>query len=225
MKYISKKLFLFPALAMLISLAAYSKLPEQIPIHFDFHGVPDNYSSKLFILLMPLIMAAVLLLAEYLPKADPKSANYAKFPKAYQLIQALTQAMLFIAHLTTIAYPLLQMDGNLFGITIFGEFGLTLVHLISAFVGILFIIIGNYMPKFKQSFFCGIKTPWAVSDEENWYKTHRFGGKLWVIGGILLIINPYLPETIATIVFIINVLIMVVAPYFYSYLLFRQKTK
>ena len=117
MKYISKKLYIFPALALLISLITYPFLPEQIPIHFDFNGNPDNYSGKLFVLMIPIIMAALLVLADFLPKADPKSANYAKFPKAYQLFHVLVQLLLLVTHIVTVAYPILQMNGSFWGVT------------------------------------------------------------------------------------------------------------
>ena len=71
MKYVSKKLYAFPVIALMISLIAYPHLPDQIPIHFDFNGNPDNYSGKLFVLMIPIIMAALLVLADFLPKADP----------------------------------------------------------------------------------------------------------------------------------------------------------
>lgn len=224
MKYISKKLYIFPALALLISLIAYPFLPEQIPIHFDFNGNPDNYSGKLFVLMIPIIMAALLVLADFLPKADPKSANYAKFPKAYQLLHVLVQLLLLVTHIVTVAYPILQMNGSLWGVTFVGS-SFNTGFIIGPLVGIMLIIIGNYMPKFKQSYFCGIKTPWALADEENWYKTHRFGGKLWVLGGALMVIIPFLPESIGMILIFTDILILVVIPYLYSYLIYRKKSK
>ena len=224
MKYISKKLYIFPALALLISLIAYPFLPEQIPIHFDFNGNPDNYSGKLFVLMIPIIMAALLVLADFLPKADPKSANYAKFPKAYQLLHIMVETVLLVSHILIVAYPLLHLNGSLWGVTfVSGNFNIG--YIIVPLVGIMLIIIGNYMPKFKQSYFCGIKTPWALADEENWYKTHRFGGKLWVLGGALMVIIPFLPESIGMILIFTDILILVVIPYLYSYLIYRKKSK
>ena len=224
MKYISKKLYIFPALALLISLIAYPFLPEQIPIHFDFNGNPDNYSGKLFVLMIPIIMAALLILADFLPNADPKSANYAKFPKAYQLLHIMVETVLLVSHILIVAYPLLHLNGGLWGVTfVSGNFNTG--YIIGPLVGIMLIIIGNYMPKFKQSYFCGIKTPWALADEENWYKTHRFGGKLWVIGGILMAIMPFLPESIGTVLLFVDIIILVVIPYLYSYLIYRKKSK
>lgn len=224
MKYISKKLYIFPAIALLISLIAYPFLPEQIPIHFDFNGNPDNYSGKLFVLMIPIIMAALLILADFLPNADPKSANYAKFPKAYQLLHIMVETVLLVSHILIVAYPLLHLNGGLWGVTfVSGNFNTG--YIIGPLVGIMLIIIGNYMPKFKQSYFCGIKTPWALADEENWYKTHRFGGKLWVIGGILMAIMPFLPESIGTVLLFVDIIILVVIPYLYSYLIYRKKSK
>ena len=224
MKYVSKKLYAFPVIALMISLIAYPHLPDQIPIHFDFNGYPDDYSGKTFVLIIPIIMAGLLVLADYLPAADPKSENYAKFPKAYQLLHILVETLLLVCHIATIAYPLLEMSGSLWGVTFVGgnfNFGL----IVGPMVGFALMLIGNYMPKFKQSFFCGIKTPWALSDEENWYKTHRFGGKLWVLGGVLFMAFPFLPNSYLPAVMIVLVLVLAFVPYLYSYLIFRNKNK
>ncbi|MBQ8598674.1 MAG: SdpI family protein [Oscillospiraceae bacterium] len=221
MKFISKKLYIFPALALLISLCAYPLLPEQIPVHFDFSGTPDNYSGKWFVLVIPAIMAALLLLAEFLPKWDPKSDNYSKFPKAYQLIHILTQILLLVTHIATIAYPLLQENG--FGFSLSSN--INIGHIVSPAVGIMLMVIGNYMPKFKQSFFCGIKTPWALADEEIWYKTHRLVGTLWVIGGFLFVLVPFMNETLGTVILFADLFILVLVPYAYSYWIYREKFK
>ncbi len=224
MKYISKKLFIFPVIALLISLIAFPFLPEQIPTHFDFSGTPDNYSSRLFVFVIPAVMAGMLLLADFLPSADPKSANYAKFPKAYQLLHILVQILLLASHVVTVIYPLLQESGTLWGMAFFST-NINTGHIISPLVGIMLMVIGNYMPKFKQSFFCGIKTPWALADEENWYKTHRVGGKLWMVGGALFILIPFLPEVIAIPILFADIFILILIPYLYSYLIYRQKNK
>ena len=81
------------------------------------------------------------------------------------------------------------------------------------------------MPKFKQNFYAGIKTSWTLSDEEVWFKTHRFGGKIWFIGGILMMITVFLPNTLKIIIFFSIVLILVLAPIIYSYLIYKRKHK
>ncbi len=209
MKYISKKLFIVPIISLLIAAIAYPQLPAEIAIHFDFQGVPNNYAAKWFVFMIPLLSLLLTAMAEVLPKMDPKSANYARFPKAYQLIHWLVNLMLLGANVFTILFAL--------------SYQFNMGFFIAPTVGLMFVILGNYMPKFKQSFFVGIKTPWALSDEENWYKTHRFGGKLWMIGGVLLMIIPFLPESVGIPLLFANIALMVLAPFIYSYLIFRKK--
>ncbi len=211
MKYISKKLFIVPVVSLLIAAAAYPSLPDQIPIHFDFSGVPDNYAGKWFIFAIPLLSFVLTALAEFMPKIDPKGESYDKFPKVYQLMHWLINLVLCGCNVFIILYSL----GYHFNIG----------YLSGPMVGIMLIVLGNYMPKFKQSFFCGIKTPWALADEENWYKTHRFGGKVWVIGGVLFMVLPFLPQTFMPITMVVSILILAFLPYLYSYLIFRNKNK
>ena len=87
------------------------------------------------------------------------------------------------------------------------------------FMGALFVIIGNYMPKCKQSYTIGIKIPWTLNDEENWNKTHRMAGFLWVIGGVVIMATAFL----GTFQLLFVVLIpMVIIPFVYSYLLYKK---
>lgn len=209
MKYISKKMFIIPIVSLLIAGWAYPQLPAEIATHFDFNGVPDNYSGKLFVFVIPLLSLLFTFMAEYLPKLDPKGANYARFPKAYALIHWLVNLLLATVNVFIILYAL--------------GFEYNMGYFIAPTIGIMFMVIGNYMPKFKQSFFCGIKTPWALTDEENWYKTHRLGGKLWMLGGALLIIMPFLPETLGMILLFADILVMVLVPTIYSYLIYKKK--
>ena len=88
------------------------------------------------------------------------------------------------------------------------------------FMGVLFIVIGNYLPKTKQSYTMGIKLPWTLASEENWNRTHRLGGFLWVIGGALFILMSFIGWSLAA--FLIILALMVLAPMVYSYLLYRK---
>ena len=91
------------------------------------------------------------------------------------------------------------------------------------FCGVLFIIVGNYLPKVSQSYTVGIKLPWTLDDEENWNKTHRFAGFLWVICGILMIISAFLKiRMVNTLVFLA---VMVLAPTVYSFMIYVKKQK
>ncbi len=211
MKYISKKLFLLPLLSLLISAVVYPNLPEQIPIHFSFDGTPDNYGGRAFIFVVPLISLICTIMAEILPRMDPKQPSYDRFPKTYGIMHFCIN-VLFLA--VTIALSIYSLG-----------YEFNTGYIISAAVGILISVVGNYMPKMKQNFFTGIKTPWTVMDEENWNKTHRLGGKLWLVGGLVFIILPFLPESLASILIAVDLIILVIIPYAYSYLLYKKKYK
>ena len=92
----------------------------------------------------------------------------------------------------------------------------------SFFTGILFIIVGNYMPKCRPNYTIGIKLPWTLADDDNWVKTHRMAGPLWMAGGVLIILSGILQDK-AVFVLIPAVLVMVLIPSVYSYLLYRKK--
>lgn len=90
-------------------------------------------------------------------------------------------------------------------------------------VGVVFIVVGNYMPKCKQNYTMGIKLPWTLNDEENWNKTHRMAGKLWVITGFLVMLCILAPTSVMVAIFIITLFVAVMIPTVYSYLLYRNK--
>ncbi len=92
-------------------------------------------------------------------------------------------------------------------------------------VGMLFTVIGNSMPKFKQNFYAGIRTSWTLSDEEIWFKTHRFGGKLWFVGGILMMTTAVLPKNMNFIALTFLALVLALIPVIYSYVIYRNKYK
>jgi uncharacterized membrane protein len=90
------------------------------------------------------------------------------------------------------------------------------------FMGALFVIIGNYMPKCKQSYTMGIKLPWTLDDEENWNKTHRMAGFLWVTGGVVIMATAITGALWISFVLFVP---MVAVPVVYSYLLYKNKNK
>jgi uncharacterized membrane protein len=97
--------------------------------------------------------------------------------------------------------------------------------IIPSLVGVVFMVIGNYLPKCKQSYTMGIKLPWTLNDEENWNRTHRLGGKLWVACGVVIILSMFLPNKFLVAIFLSVVAVAVFVPTVYSYLLFREKEK
>lgn len=195
-------------IAFLINIVVYSKLPDQIPTHWNVAGEIDGYSSKAFGAFMaPVIMLVVWLGMKFLPNIDPKKKNYEKFDSSYSIIICLLTSFFFVLNLLTITVSL--------------GYDISINKVIPLIIGILFVILGNYMPKSKSNFFYGIKTPWTLTSDVSWRKTHRLGGKLFVLAGIIVVISSiFLTGTVQVIIFVISTsiaaLVPIVASYFYA---------
>lgn len=193
-------------LPIILSLIMYDKLPDKMPIHWNIEGNPDNYGTKAFAAIgLPFMMAGLNLITHFGLNSDPKRANSSAVLK---LIGKLT-------------IPFLSV--TLTPITLFAALGydIPIEKLVPAFVGLLFIIIGNYLPKSKQNFTVGIKLPWTLNNEANWNKTHHLAGYLWIIGGLLMFVNSFL-KIYWLPVFIMIISILVVIPVIYSYILYKN---
>ena len=88
----------------------------------------------------------------------------------------------------------------------------------SFFTGLIFIVVGSYLPKCKQNYTIGIKLPWTLNDEANWNNTHKFASKFWILGGILMATCGLLPENICLWAFFVIILIIALIPSIYSYM-------
>lgn len=192
---------------MLIGLLLWDRLPEQIPSHWNIHGEVDSWSSKAFaVFFFPGLLLAIHWVCVIASCADPKSKDY--HPKMIGLVLWICPVLSLVLNSMVYAAAL--------GYTINVEIIMPLL------VGLMFIIVGNLLPKCRQSYTLGIKLPWTLANEENWNKTHRFGGKLWVIGGVIIMATAFVGSfwlLIATMV------VMVAAPTIYSYLLYRKQQK
>ena len=193
-------------LPIILSLILYDKLPERIPIHWDVNGNPDNYGSKAFAAIgIPLMMAGLNLLTHFALNTDPKKANASAVLK---LIGKIT-----IPLMTLILVPITLFTGLGYDIPI--------ADIVPALVGLLLIVVGNYLPKSKQNYTVGIKIPWTLNNETNWNKTHRLAGYVWIIGGLLMFANSFL-KILWLPVFIIIISAMIFFPLVYSYILYKK---
>ena len=204
---IATVIILLPVLAGVI---LWDRLPEQFPIHFNAAGEVDGWSSKIFgVLGMPLILAA----AQWLCalgglKMDPKAKNVEG--KVFSLV------LWFIPVLSIVMSALTYCTA--LGINMNVQIILPLV------IGLIMTLIGNWLPKCKQSWTLGIKLPWTLSDENNWNRTHRFAGPVWVACGLVIMLcaligGAFLWAMLAAFV------VMIAAPTVYSFLLFKGKIK
>ena len=192
---------------MLIGLLLWNQLPDQIPSHWNIHGEIDGWSSKGFAVFgLPAMLLGLHWLCVFASCADPSSKNY--HPKMIQLVLWICPVIGLV--LSSLVYA-----------TALG-YHLSVEIIMPLLVGLMFLIVGNLLPKCRQSYTMGIKLPWTLHNEENWNKTHRFGGKVWVIGGIITMATAFVGSSWI----LLGVLIvMVAAPTLYSYSLYRKQQK
>lgn len=210
-----KKIILMGIISLLILTAAtlltYDFLPAQMPIHWDLSGKADDYTDKnVFLAVVFAITAGINVLGIVLPRIDPHRANYRRFEKAYVIMFGMLDVMMLAFFLITL------------GAASRSE-ALSPAFLIPMALGIVFIVLGNYMPLFRQNFFAGIKTPWALADEEIWNRTHRIGGRCWFACGFGFLLIPFLPDALKGALMMILILIMTAVPFIGSYLIYHQK--
>lgn len=191
-------------LPMLAGIILWNQLPEKIPSHWNAVGEIDGWSSKPFTVFgMPLILLAAQWLCTLGTGADPKKNNHP--PKVLHLVLWIIPVLSAVLHVVVYAVALGK------------EVRIELI--MPVLIGLLFAIIGNYLPKCKQNYTIGIKIPWTLNSEENWNKTHRFAGILWVVCGIAIMLTGIFGGFW---IFLGVVLLMVAAPMIYSYILHRR---
>ena len=206
-----KKTLIVSSLTLLIpvivGLLLWNKLPDPMPSHWNIHGEVDGWSSKAFTVFgLPALMLALQWVCIFASMADPKYQNYN--PKMIKLVFWICPAIGLI--LCCMVYP--QAMG----------YSVPIEIIMPLLMGVLFIIVGNWLPKCQQTYTMGIKLPWTFASEENWNATHRFGGKVWFFGGILTILTAFWGSFLLLIGILV---VMVILPTIYSYLYYRKHEK
>lgn len=199
-------------ISLLTAIIAYPYLPEQIPIHWDINGTADRMGQKYHIFFPILLQAIMIFGFSFFRKIDPRKNNYARFNSAYSTLILTICLFIYAMQLITL-------------LVVFYPGFLSITTLITIGLGILFIVLGNKMPQIKQNYFIGIKTPWALHDEDNWQKTHRFSGKLWFFIGFAFFPIAFLPAKLHLIAALTIMLLIIVIPYVYSYILYSKTKK
>lgn len=194
-------------LPMVVGLLLWNQLPDPMPSHWDINGEIDGWSSKAFAVFgFPSLLLAIHWLCVIASTADPKSKNY--HPAMFKLVlwtcPVLGLVLNSMVYATALGYQL------------------SVEIIMPLLMGLMFLIVGNLLPKCRQSYTMGIKLPWTLHSEENWNKTHRFGGKVWVAGGVVTMVTAFM----GSFWFLMGVLVVVVAaPTLYSYLYYKKHEK
>ncbi len=205
-KYLYWLIAIFP---FILSAAFYSRLPERMAIHWDAAGNANGFASKTMAAFgVPALFVAAILFVNFRISTDPNQQNIDRSPQL-KLIRKWGVAAIANLGQGAMIFKAMNYKFNI------STFLLTLV-------GLLIIAMGNYLPKCKYNYTLGIKLPWTLASEENWRKTHRFAGFLWIIGGIFMIVSAFVPST-WMIIFI--VLILAAVPAAYSYSIYRKENQ
>jgi uncharacterized membrane protein len=195
-------------LPILVGVAYWDELPEQIATHWGPSGEPDGWSSKaVAVVAVPLFLTAIHLICIFATRSDKK--NRGQNTKMMELTYWLAPVVSLIVNGMTYANALgREVD---------------VIRLLPIVIGLLFLFIGNYMPKCTPNRTIGFRIKWTLEDEENWIATHRFGGKAFVVGALIILATVFLPAK-ATLWTMMGVLLaVVIVTIFYSYRFYKNK--
>ncbi len=216
--YDKKKLWLeaIPIIIFLLmiigALLFYPKIPDKIPTHWNAAGQADGFGGRNSIFIIPIMFFIILILLFILPLMEVFRENMIKIYKyfyAFKIIFSLFFAVLFVATLL----PIIGYDINVSRVVI-------------AMIGILFIALGIILPKLKRNYMFGIRTGWTMSSDKVWDKTHKIGGILFALSGIITIILLFvLKLEILFWVFLILIMLVSLFLVFYSYYLYKKLVK
>ncbi len=199
------------AIMFIAALILYPSLPQIIPTHWSFDGTADGFGDKTWgVFISPFVALAMLIFFPLLPLIDPRKENYEKFGKVWDLLQ--TVFIIFFGYIF-----ILQMY-----FTFHTDESADMGKFMMGGIGVLFILIGNYLGKIRQNYFIGIKTPWAINDPEVWQKSQRFGGWVMLIAGIGFLIEAFVWFHIIEF-FIVAVAAIIILPTAYSFIISKKK--
>jgi len=190
----------------------WNQLPEKVPLHWNIKGEVDRYGDKIELILIPILLPLLIyVILSVVPKIDPKN----KLDKMGNKLQAIK----FM--LTTLMSVL-----ALFIIYTAKNQSFTNPNYLVLLLGILYIILGNYFKTIKSNYFIGIRTPWTLESESVWKATHTLSGKLWFVGGVVVVLTSLVLDVQTNFsIFLIITGIISIIPIVYSYFIFQKEKK
>lgn len=191
-------------------LAVYDKLPAQMGMQWNVEGTVNWYAPKAAaIFIVPVLCALMHLVSTTIRSNDPKRKNTSA------AIQHVMDWIIPIISILAAAYSIVQNMGSNIAIPLLAPV---------VVIGTLLILLGNYLPKSRQNYTIGIRVPWTLGNEDNWNKTHRLAGRLWVAGGIVIVVGSFvMPDTTAILAVLLSVIALMAAiPIIYSWWLYMK---
>ncbi len=203
---------IFVLIPAAFSFYFFKHFPESVPIHWNIAGQPDNWSSPAFAaFFFPVLILGIYLLFLFIPLIDPKRERYEQFKNVYHIFKTVIIVFMSLIYFAT--------SLNAIG------YNIPISSVVPTMVGILFVIIGNYMSKIKSNWFVGIRTPWTLSSEEAWNKTHRLGGKIFILGGLLMASEAFVPLSWRMPIFVSIIILITVGTTGGSYIIYLKEQK
>ena len=197
-------------LPILLGLLLWNQLPDKLPTHFGVDGAADGFSGKGFAVFgLPLLMLFFHGVIYFATRLDKQNRGHNE--KVMNLVGLIFPTMSIVNSVV------------IYSLALGKELNLTM--LLFPLLGLLFIAIGNWLPKIKQNSTLGIKIRWTLYSEENWNKTHRFAGFLWVIGGMIFCLMGFVPEKMLVFLLPLQIILLAVVPMVYSWLLAKKQQR
>lgn len=201
------------AAATIAGLLLWDQFPEQMASHWNENDQVDGYMPKFWgVFLMPLVTLGMFLLFLVIPNIDPLKANIAQFRDTFNLFVAFIIGFMIYVHALTLLWNL-------------GYTGLRLSQAMLPAMGLLFIVIGSLLRKAKRNFFIGIRTPWTLSSDYVWDKTHQLGAILFVVSGVLAVIGGFFGGMVAFWMLFVPLIGSTIFLLVYSYVLYQRETR
>ena len=190
--------------AVAASILYYPRLPETMTTHWSLSGEPNGFSSRLVgAWIFPVIMAVLWLILRAIPHIDPRKANYEKFSGMYDALVILILAFMLAMHIVL----LMAATGA----------PIRMERVVMPSVGVFIAIMGILIPKAHPNWFVGIRTPWTLTSDLSWERTHKIGGTLFVILGVLMVASSFVAPETAIWILVAAALGIVVFLFAYSY--------
>lgn len=195
--------------SFLVGAFLFPQLPEKIVSHWDASGQPNGYMGKFWgIFLFPVIMLGMFVLYAVIPLIDPLKSNIQTFRKYYNTFWIFFE--IFFVYI--------------YGLTLIWNLGYSF-NLITATIpaiAFLYIFIGSFLKNVKRNWFVGIRTPWTMSNDVVWDKTHKLGGKLFQASGVISLLGLFFRGNIGFFVIIMPVIISALIAVIYSYIVYKK---
>jgi len=196
-------------IAIILAIAVYPRFPDKVASHWNAKGEVDGFIPRFWAIAMfPLILIGCFVLFLVLPKIDPFKGNIKKFEKYYDLIIIFIMLFLLYVYILTIVYN--------FGV----KFNMT--YAMFPALAVLFFFLGVILPKCKRNWFLGIRTPWTLSSDKVWEKTHKLGAVLFKVLALIILISMFFAEQ-TLLLFMIPLLLIIIIIFVYSYLEYKKE--